>query len=145
MWLYYTRMTRLRINKHFHKVTPVTVQTKSNELCSSAEARLDAVEPFQADMSCRIKNKIVHLHDKLGKHTPLFQNGTVCSLYLAPTNKHFRILPQQGKVLDIIRQNRTAKRFHTIIWAEKIIAKIPKLKPAISSKARYAEIVPIRP
>lgn len=108
-------MTRLRINKRFHKVTPVAIQTKPHELCSPVEARLDAVEPFLPDMSCRIKKKTIHLHDKLGKYTTLFQNGTVCSLYLAPTNKHFRILPQESKVLDIIRQNGTAKRFKTII------------------------------
>lgn len=125
---YFRLMNHLHINKRFHRITPLTIRTNEYELCSPVEAKIEAIVPYTIHLHCKIKNKPLLLEEQLGTYAQQFIWWTVCSCYLAPSNKHFRILPTTGTVIHHKRLHGQAKRFQTILWAEKVLARIPILR-----------------
>jgi len=118
----------LRINRYFHRLTPLKITAKETDLISPVEAKLQAVVPYSHDHICIIKNKQINLTQQLGDDAHKFDNGTVCSFYLAPANKHFRLMPASGTVVHLHAQSGTAKYFQTLLGAEKIIRHLPYLR-----------------
>ncbi|MDP2670705.1 MAG: phosphatidylserine decarboxylase [bacterium] len=123
--LLFKTANKLGINRYFHRIVPVAIRTDPKELISPVEGKLEAIALYTQDHTCRIKNKPINLSDHLGDYTTFFTDGTVLSFYLAPTNKHFRLLPNEGKALHLHAQSGAARYFQTILGAEKLLRYLP--------------------
>ena len=128
------------LNRRFSKYKKIDeVDSRSNIIISPVEAKVVYTGRIGKDSYLISKHKkIVSLYDQIGDYAKEFIGGSYINFYLSPINKHFWVVPHDGKFI-YTRKTRGRAIIPTFISLENLLG-IPLMHKAVKKNACVASV-----